>query len=109
MTNRLCKKCGDSLVPNAKLGLMECVSGKHIEPINLVRAQWWNQCPKCKQMGLNDADGEHYLQALDEKKQPITKEVGDKKHVIVFNENSAQKPITCKACGHEFVKKGALN
>jgi len=27
---------------------MECVGGKYLEPVNLVRAQWWNQCPECK-------------------------------------------------------------
>ena len=121
MTSRKCQKCGDSLTLNEKLGLMECVGGKHIEPVNLVRAQWWNQCPGCGQMGLNDQDGEKYLQKMEivqEKvdgdnlqnvKRPVTKQVGDKKHSIVFEENLAQIPVTCKACGHSFTKKSALN
>ena len=119
MTNRKCGKCGDSLTLNEKLGLMECVSGKHIEPINLVRPQWWNQCPKCKQMGLNDADGEYQLQKFElvkevvngktiTVKKPVTKQVGDKKFMIVMEKNEAQIPITCKACGWTFTKKGAL-
>lgn len=120
MTIRTCKKCGDNLVLNEKLALMECVSGKHIEPINLVRPQWWNQCPKCKQMGLNDQDGERYLQKfeyVEEKvngvlkniKKPVTKKVGDKEFTIVFEENQAQIPVKCRACGNEFTKKSALN
>jgi len=36
MTSRTCIKCGDALNLNAKLDLMECVSGKHIEPVNLM-------------------------------------------------------------------------
>ncbi len=106
MTLRKCIKCGDSLTVNEKLGLMECVGGRHIEPINTVRAQWWNQCPnkKCGQMGVNDADGEAILQAFNNKKKPILKG-----KAIVFNINSNQKPIQCKACGLSFTKKGALN
>jgi len=120
MTNRKCIKCGDSLVTNEKLGIMECVSGKHLEPINLVRPQWWNQCPKCGQMGTNDADAEKILQMFEiveeevndkmqKIKKPIVKQVGDKEAMIVFEENQAQIPVICKACGHEFTKKSALN
>lgn len=120
MTNRKCQKCADSLTINEKLGLMECVSGKHIEPVNLVRPQWWNQCPKCRQMGLNDQDGERYLQKfeivqgkvngkLQNVKRPVTQKVGDKEHSIVFEENQTQLPVTCKACGHSFTKKSALS
>lgn len=120
MTERKCLKCGDSLSLNEKLNLMECVSGRHIEPVNLIRAQWWNKCPKCGQMGTNDADGEKALQAfeiVEEKvdgkmkqvKKPIMKRVGNKKFMIVFEVNEAQIPVTCKACGHTFTKKSALN
>jgi hypothetical protein len=119
-SNRKCQKCGDSLTLNEKLELMECVSGIHVEPINLVRAQWWNKCPKCKQIGLNDIDGEKILQKfeiVEEKvngklqlvKKPVTKKVGDKKSMIVFEENQVQTPVTCKACGNTFTKKSALN
>lgn len=109
MINRTCIKCGEKLSLNEKLQLMECVSGLHIEPVNLIRAQYWNQCPGCGQMGTNDRDGERYLQALDSKKQPITKKVGDKEYMIVFNENTNQVSVKCKACSYVFTKKGALN
>ena len=120
MTNRKCIKCGDNLVTNEKLGLMECVSGRHIEPINLIRAQWWNQCPKCGQIGLNDADSEHAHQSFElveeevngkmqKVKKPITKKIGDKGFMIVFEENQAQLPVVCRACGNTFIKKSALN
>jgi len=120
MTNRKCIKCGDALIINEKLNLMECVSGRHIEPVNLIRAQWWNQCPKCGQMGTNDADSERVLQLfevveqeIDGKmqnvKKPVTRQVGDKEAMIVFEENQAQIPVVCRACGHEFIKKSALN
>lgn len=120
MTNRKCIKCNDSLSLNEKLNLMECVSGKHIEPVNLVRAQWWNQCPNCGQMGTNDQDAEKSFQVfetvkekVDDKiifvKKPVTKKAGNKKFMIVFEDNLAQIPVTCKACGHVFTKTSALN
>jgi len=58
MTSRICIKCGDGLEVNGKLGLMECISGRHVEPINLIRPQWWNMCPACGQVGLNDVNQE---------------------------------------------------
>ena len=106
MTDRKCKKCGDGLVVNEKLGLMECISGRHMEPINTLRAQWWNQCPKCKQKGVNDSDAEHLLQAYETNtdgsisNRPVIIE-----NAIIFNENKSQKSITCKACGYTFTKK----
>jgi len=120
MTNRTCTKCGDTLTLNEKLNLMECVSGRHIEPVNLIRPQWWNKCPKCGQMGTNDADGEKILQKfeiVEEKvdgkpvnvKKAVTKKVGKKQNMIVFEENQAQIPIVCRACGHIFTKKSAFN
>ena len=120
MTDRICIKCGDSLTANEKLGFMECASGKHIEPINLVRPQWWNQCPNCKQMGLNDIDGEAVVQKFEiveqevngkvqMVKKPVTKQVGNKKFMIVMEKNLVQMPIKCRACGSEFTKKSALN
>lgn len=91
---------------------MECVEHNHIEPINLNRPQWWNQCPNCFQYGLNDADQEARHQVIERKeidgrivKVPLTKQVGDKKFVIVFKENTAQKDCICKACGHSFIKE----
>lgn len=99
---RKCQKCGEDLVVNSKLGLMECVSGKHIEPINLNRPQWWNQCPKCKQMGINDADCEPRIQKKLNGK-PVFHKVGDKDFAVVFEEKTP-KPIVCKACGEEFTK-----
>lgn len=120
MTNRKCQKCGDSLTLNEKLNLMECVGGKHIEPVNLVRPQWWNQCPGCGQMGTNDQDAERYLQKfefveglvdgkLHKIKKPVTRQAGDKKFSIVFEENQSQIPVTCRACGLSFTKKSALS
>jgi hypothetical protein len=107
---RPCFKCGEDLVVNGKLGLMECVSGKHIEPINLNRPQWWNECPKCKQKGLNDADQEARLQKLEiveidgqKVKKPVFTKIGEKDAIVVFEEQAA-KPITCKACGNIFTK-----
>lgn len=102
MTNRTCDKCGDSLSLNEKLGLMECVSGRHVEPINLTRPQWWNHCPKCKQIGLNDKDQEAIHQKFKDN-QPVF--VKTKKGIsIVFERNENQKPIKCRACGNEFTK-----
>lgn len=105
---RECPSCKQELIVNSKLGLMECVSGKHYAPINITRPQWWNSCPKCNQTGLNDIDCERMTQAFNNNK-PVTKKVGDKKYITVFNENENQKPYTCKACGHSFIKKGAFN
>lgn len=120
MTPRTCHKCGDSLIVNEKLNLMECVSGKHVEPVNLVRAQWWNQCPKCGQMGTNDQDAERLLQVFElvdvkvgnktvKRRQPVIKRMGDKKGMIVMELNQAQQPTKCRACGHSFTKRSALN
>ena len=115
MTNRKCQKCNDSLILNEKLNLMECASGRHVEPVNLIRPQWWNHCPKCKQIGTNDIDGEAILQVfeivkeevngeLQDVRKPVFKKVGEKKFMVVFEKNPAQAPITCRACGHEFMK-----
>lgn len=107
MTSRTCIKCGDKLSLNEKLNLMECVSGKHIEPVNLIRSQWWNQCPKCGQMGTNDIDGEAILQKFKDN-QPVFIKT-DKGLSIVFESNENQKSVTCRACGNQFIKKSALN
>jgi len=120
MTLRKCVKCGESLIVNEKLNLMECVGGKHIEPVNLIRAQWWNQCVSCGQIGTNDIDAERFIQKMEiiqeevngniqNVKRPVTKQTGEKKHSITFEENLTQIPVTCKACGVSFVKKSALN
>lgn len=109
MTSRTCIKCGDELNLNSKLDLMECVSGKHIEPVNLIRPQWWNMCPKCGQLGTNDKDGEALFQVLKKDKNPVLKKVGDKKYQLVFERNLNQVPVTCKACGNSFTKKSAVN
>lgn len=110
MTTRRCIKCKGQLILNEKLGLMECVDNFHIEPINLRRAQWWNQCPKCFQIGLNDSDGEARLQRIEKVvvdgktiKRPVVHTVGDKENVIVFDVQIAS-PIKCKSCGHYFTK-----
>lgn len=95
---RICRKCNDKLVVNERLGLMECVSGKHVEPINLVRPQWWNNCTKCGQIGLNEASQERYTQAFKEDGTPIFNEGS-----ITFNQKNPE-PITCKACGNVFSK-----
>ena len=111
MTNRKCIKCGGQLILNEKLGFMECIEQPHIEPINLKRAQWWNKCPKCNQLGLNDRDGEARVQRIEKVKvdgkivkRPVVHTVGDKDNVIVFDVQIAS-PITCKACGHSFTKE----
>ncbi len=119
MTLRKCVKCGDQLTLNEKLNLMECVSGRHLEPVNTVRAQWWNQCPKCGQMGTNDADGEAKLQATEKVevevvgedgktitrilRQPVTREANGKAAELVFIEQVAV-PIVCRGCGNQFTK-----
>ena len=95
---RFCRECNDKLVVNEKLGLMECVSGKHVEPINLVINQWWNNCPKCGQIGLNYASQERYTQAFNDNGTPIFN-----KGSITFNQKNPE-PITCKACNHIFTK-----
>ena len=91
---------------------MECVEADHLEPINLRRPQWWNQCPNCFQIGLNDADQERKHQLIERVevdgvivKRPVYKQVGEKEFVIVFKENIAQKDCICKACGHSFLKR----
>lgn len=89
---RKCSKCKEELVVNKELGYMECVSGLHIEPINLILPQWWNQCPECGIMGTNTIEYEH----IDYRENPPKK-----------IEN--QKTYTCKNCGHGFIKKGALS
>jgi len=107
MTNRTCTKCGDTLTLNEKLNLMECVSGRHIEPVNLIRPQWWNKCPECGQMGTNDIDGERILQKFENNKPVFVKTKKGKS--IVFEVNQSQISIICKACGYEFTKKSAFN
>ena len=77
---------------------MECVSGKHVEPINTVRPQWWNNCPKCGQIGLNDASQERFTQAFNDDGTPIFN-----KGSITFNQKNPE-PISCKACGNVFYK-----
>jgi transcription initiation factor IIE alpha subunit len=90
---------------NEKLDLMECISGEnHYMPVNLQLPQWWNECPKCGQVGLNYADGEARLQAFDENNQPIFESRDGKEFHVKFNEQVA-KPITCKACGNVFTKR----
>ena len=81
---------------------MECLSGLHIEPINLNRPQWWNQCPKCGNMGLNEATQERYTQRFDDSNQPLLMETKKGKS-IVFAEKTPE-PITCRACGFIFSK-----
>ena len=95
---RICRKCNEKLVVNERLGLMECISGKHVEPINTVRPQWWNNCPKCGQIGLNDASQERFTQAFKEDGTPIFN-----KGSITFNQKNPES-ITCKACGNVFSK-----
>ena len=113
MTNRLCQKCGDKLVTNEKLGIMECVSGRHLEPINLIRAQFWNRCPKCGQMGVNDRSEEAILRVKERMMVEVDgKQVSKKLGVFkdghaLYERNSNQKPYKCKACGYQFTKKGA--
>lgn len=104
---RQCVKCGEQLNLNSKLNLMECVSGRHIEPVNLIRAQWWNQCPKCGQIGTNDADGEAIFQKFKNNKPVFVKTKKGKS--IVFEPNINQKEVTCRACGNSFLKKSAVN
>jgi hypothetical protein len=94
---RKCQKCNDTLIVNEKLGLMECVSGKHIEPINTVRPQWWNKCTKCGQIGLNDINQERFTQRFENGKPVFD---GTK---IVFDEKNPD-PITCRSCGNTFKK-----
>ena len=77
---------------------MECVSGLHIEPINLITAQWWNQCPECGTMGLNYANQERFTQKFGENGQPI---FINKKIVM---EEKTPESIKCKACGTEWTK-----
>ncbi len=111
MTNRKCLKCGGQLILNEKLGYMECIEKPHIEPINLVRAQWWNECPKCGTKGLNERDGEARIQRIEKVevdgkiiKRPVVRTVGDVDNVHVFDIQIAT-PIRCKSCGHVFTKE----
>ncbi len=111
MTDRTCQKCGEGLVVNEELGFMQCVSGKHVEAIDLVTAQWWNQCPKCKCPGLNTVAYERITQKVQKIKKadgsgyenaPVWKDPV-KKTGIVFEEK-VPKAIKCKACGNVFSK-----
>ncbi len=112
MTSRKCKKCGDDLYVNHDLGLMECVSGRHIEPIKLNRPQYWNKCPKCGQKGVNGAQEEPLTQVVKKVdngkggkvRVPVVQQINDKEFQLVFNEKTP-KPITCRACGSTFIKK----
>mgnify|MGYP001585986875 CR=1 FL=1 len=99
---RKCFKCGDKLVVNEKLNYMECVGGVHIEPINTNRPQWWNQCPECDTMGLNEAIQERFTQRFGEDGQPVFVET-EKGLSIVFDEKNPES-ITCRACGYTFKK-----
>ena len=91
-------KCGQDLVANTKLGIMECVSGLHIEAINLNLPQWWYQCPNCSVMGTNYESQERFTQKFDENNKPVFLNQS-----IVFEEKTPD-PITCKACGFTFNK-----
>ncbi len=92
-SKRSCYKCGDKLQVNEELGYMECVSGRHIEPINTIRPQWWNECPKseggCGNKGLNGARQEPRVQ--------------DRKTLVLVEK--VAEPIICKACGYTFTKR----
>ena len=110
--SRSCIKCGEQLVVDEKLQIMVCVTNNHLEPINLNATLWWNQCPKCKQIGTNTADGEASRQVIEIKyiegknvKVPVTEKVGDKEHTLVFAPTIQQKDVTCRACGHSWLKK----
>ena len=94
---RKCIKCGESLVVNEKLALMECVSGKHIEVINTNVDQWWCQCPECGQIGSNYRSQERFTQKFDNGLPVIIK--GN----IIMEEKNPES-ITCKACGNVFIK-----
>ena len=54
--SRQCYKCGEKLIVNEDLAIMECIGGIHIEPINLKTPQWWVVCYKkeggCGRKGL---------------------------------------------------------
>jgi len=95
---RFCLKCNETLLVNERLGLMECVSGKHVEPINTIRPQWWNNCPKCGQIGLNEISQERFTQKFDDEGKPVF--INGK---IIFDEKNPD-PIICKACKHSFTK-----
>ena len=86
------------MVVNERLGLMECVSGKHVEPINLVRPQWWTNCPKCGQIGLNDINQERFTQKFNDNGTPVFNHGS-----ITFQEKNPE-PITCRACNYSYTK-----
>ena len=95
---RKCQKCGETLVVNEKLALMECVSGKHVEPINTVRPQWWFNCTKCGQIGTNEISQERWTQKFNDDGTPTIIN-----NSIVMQEKNPDS-ITCRACNHTFTK-----
>lgn len=94
---RTCLKCGEKLIINEKLALMECISGLHVEPINTIRPQWWNWCPECGQIGLNESNQERYTQKFAGNEPVIIN------GAIVMEEKNPDS-IICKACNHTFTK-----
>lgn len=82
---------------------MQCVSGLHLEAIDLITPQWWNQCSQCGQMGLNYESQEAWLQKFENGKPVIVKT--EKGKSIVMEQQPHPEPISCKACGHGFTKR----
>lgn len=99
---RSCLKCGEKLVVNEDLHLMECISGKHVEPINTNLPQWWTNCYK--------ADGGCGAKNVTTKKQQKrwqlkkgNKPIFDKDGKMLWEENPNQQPTVCHSCGRSFM------
>jgi hypothetical protein len=104
--SRQCWKCGEKLVVNEDLAIMECTGGIHIEAINLKTPQWWVVCRKseggCGRKGLAVKKQMDKWQKKDGNKAVFdTSDPAFSK--IVFERNPKQELYTCKACGHSFL------
>ena len=98
---RACGKCGEKMVVNEDIGLMECISGKHIEPINTKLPQWWVDCKK-----TDGGCGQKFL--VTRKQMPRwQKKIGNRPVFedgkFTFENNPNQQPSQCKSCGRQFL------
>jgi len=100
---RSCGKCGQKMVVNEDLGLMECISGKHIEPINTRLPQWWATCKR-------DEGGCGQKVLVVQKQMPRwQKKIGNRPVFedgkVTYEVNPNQQPTQCKSCGRTFLVK----
>jgi len=103
---RACYKCGEKLVVNEDLAIMECTGGIHIEPINLNTPQWWVVCRKteggCGRKGLAVKKQMAFWQKKEGNK-PVFDTSDPAFMKIQFENNPRQEQYTCKACGRSFL------